>query len=125
MKKGDLVRLNVEKCFTRKSGGYRKYPVTHWLDDEDGVIPGFYKLSHSERQRLSESPEYQGMNSAGETKIVGQEGTAYLKRGQVYTVVRARCSATRAYRKIGGLAQVLDPESGRLVFIKRDFLEAV
>ena len=122
-KKGDLVRLNPVKCFTIEFGGELEYPLTNYANDHAGVVEGFYVLTEDERDRLSY--KYAGLDSAGEPKIVPTERYAPLHRDRFYTVVKARTTAFKNFRKIGGLALVLDTHSGENVYVSRELLERV
>ena len=122
-KKGDLVRLNPSACFTTRSGGKLEYPLTHYANDHAGVVDGFYILSKSEIEELS--PRYIGTDSAGEPKIVPRERYIPLKRESVYTVIKARTSATRGFRKVSGLSLILDTQTGKHVYVSRNLLEKV
>ena len=42
IRKGDLVRVNEARCFTRQNGGTRPYPLTNGRDDQNRVIRGRY-----------------------------------------------------------------------------------
>ena len=125
MRKNDLVKLNVAKCFTLQNGGQRFTPLTNGLNDEEGTVEGFFKLTHEDQDRLRASGRYDGMDCAGETKLVPSEGIAKLKKGYVYQVLRARCAAVRSYHRIPGLALVLCTNTGRNIYVKRDLLEVV
>ena len=52
-RKGDLVRLCVDKCFTIRNGGKRTFPLDHWSNDNSGLVDVFYSLSTAEREALS------------------------------------------------------------------------
>ena len=125
MRKNDLVTLDVSKCFTMRNGGKRTFPLSNHLNDNDGTVEGFFKLTHEDQDRLRASGRYDGMDCAGETKLVPSEGIAKLKKGYVYQVLRARCAAVRSYRRIPGLALVLCTNTGRSVYIKRELLKVV
>jgi|TARA_E500000331_G_scaffold282235_1_gene275880 hypothetical protein len=122
-RKGDLVRLNVNTCFTIEQGGNRTRPLSHHANDQEGTVDGFYILTHDERREISH--KYTGTDSAGEPKIVPREGYTSLKRGQVYPVLRSRIRAIKNFRKISGLALVLDTQSGKHVYVSRGLLEKV
>jgi len=123
MRKNDLVKLNVGKCFTMRNGGKRTFPLTNALNDIGGFVDGFYKLSDSERRHLRESGRYDGMNDAGETHLIPSEGVYRLHRDRVYTVIRARAAAVYNYHRRSGLALVMCAETGRSVYVKRELLE--
>jgi len=125
MRKNDLVKLNVAKCFTARNGGQRTFPLTNGLNDEEGTVEGFIKLTQEDRDRLRASGRYDGMNSAGETHLIPSESIVKLKKGYIYQVLRARTAAVRSYRRVPGLALVLCTNTGRNIYVKRDLLEVV
>ncbi len=123
MRKNDLVKLNVNKCFTMKYGGKRTFPLSNGHNDREGNVEGFYKLSDSERRYLRESGRYNGIDSAGEPKLIPSEGVYRLHRERVYTVIRARARAVYNYNQRSGLALLMCAETGRSVYVQRDLLE--
>lgn len=132
MRKGDLVRLNVDACFTNENGGKLSYPLSNRHNDDLGIVRGFYKLTQDQRQewynRLHEDIKAGndvGYDSAGESKLAPNEGGYRLMKGEIYYVVRARAQTTSNYRKVGGLTKILDTKTGREVYVKRDFLEVI
>ena len=125
MRKNDLVTLDNDKCFTTARGGKRALPLSNHFNDENGTVDGFFKLTQEDRDRLRESGRYDGMDSAGEPKLVPSEGIARLKRDYVYQVLRARCAAVRNYRTVSGLALVLCTNTGRNIYVKRELLKVV
>ncbi len=125
MRKNDLVILDVAKCFTAEQGGKRDFPLSNYFNDQNGTVDGFVKLTQEDRDRLRASGRYDGFDSGGEPKLVPSEGLAKLKRDYVYQVLRARCAVVRNYRTVRGLALVLDTNTGRNVYVKRDLLKVV
>ena len=123
--KGSLVRLNDQVCFTKDQGGGLQYPHTNYANDEDGVVYGFYKLTAEQKEAWRNSDAATGMTSSGETKLCPSEGGAAIKRGQVYTVLRARCREVYNYQRRSGLVKLLDTECGREVYVSRKLVEAV
>lgn len=125
MRKNDLVRLNVAKCFTMKNGGKLCTPLINGLNDTNGTVEGFFKLTQEDRDRLRRSGHYDGLDSAGEPKLIPNEGIAKLKRDFVYQVLRARCAVVRNYTRRSGYALILDTNTGLSVYVKRYLLEVV
>lgn len=125
MRKNDLVTLDVAKCFTVKEGGKRTWPLSNHFNDENGTVDGFVKLTDEDRDRLRASGRYDGFDSGGEPKLVPSESLVRLKRGYVYQVLRARCTAVRNYRTVRGLALVLCTNTGHNVYVKRELLKVV
>ena len=132
MRKGDLVRLNVDTCFTKKNDGKLTWPLSNRHNDDLGIVRGFYKLTYEQQQdwykRLRDdvaAGRDVGYDSAGESKLAPKEGSYRVMKGEIYYVVRARAQATSNYRKVGGLTKILDTKTGREVYIKRDLLEVI
>jgi hypothetical protein len=125
MKKGDLVRLNVEKCFSKDVGGGREYPHGPLILDRDGKFISFRLLTAAERNSWYESPEAGGMNDAGETRLAPTISSVMLHRDQVYIVVKARCAPVMNYNKRPGMTNIIDTETGVSSFVKREYLEVV
>ena len=125
MRKGSLVRLNLDICFTSKNGGKLQFPLSNSYNDDRGIVEGFYKLTQEQREALRKVTYYRGLDDAGESRLVPSEGTAILKKNSVYPVLRARARTVYNYRSVGGLAVILDTKTGKEVYIKRKYLEEV
>ena len=124
--KGSLVRINVAKCFTKKQGGGRRYPLSNYSHDEDGLVRAFRPTTPEEQAAWYDTDDARGMNSAGETKLPPQSYGISLRRDRVYTVLRARAAVRLGYgNKTGGLVKILCTESGEETYIKRDLIEAI
>ena len=139
MKKGDLSRLNVDTCFTRKNGGGREYTLTNSRNDDRGVVEGFYILTKEQRDQWQQDKRDAiaaakvagedtfsiAFDDGGESRLCPSEGTAYVYRDKIYPVLRARARAVYNYQRRGGLAVILDTENGREIYVKRDLLETL
>ena len=123
MRKGDLVKLSIDKCFTIECGGKRSFPLTNYAAERAGTVEAFYKLTPEQRKAMANQDYFKEMDSAGESRLVPSEGRDALHRDRVYPLLRARAAAVYNYRKIGGLALVLDTESGRELYVARKYLE--
>lgn len=125
MRKGNLVRLNAAKCFSKESGGGRRRPLTNYRCDEDGVVEGTSLVTEEELKAWRDSDASKGMTSGGDTKLPPTCRAVSLHRDCVYTLLRARCAPVYSYRRHPGMAAVLCTETGRTVYIKRELLEVV
>ena len=125
MRKGDLVRLNPDVCFTRSEGGNLEFPLTNYSNDEKRVVAGFYKLARGEKESWHNSDASKGMTSDGETKLCPSEGYISVYANRVYPVLRARCAPTLGFRKKKGQALILDTKTGKQVYVNRSLLEVV
>ncbi len=139
MRKGDLVRLSVEKCFTTKQGGKRTYPLGNYANDEEGCVDGtriatatdtarYYedkRVAIDEAKSRGEDTFSITMDSAGEPQLPPTAYKVKLRRDQVYHLLRARCRPQWSYRSHPGMAMVLCTDTGDEVYVKREFLEVV
>ena len=140
IRKGDLVRVNEARCFTTDNGGTRKWPLTNSRNDDARVIHGRYirtaeddRKWREEKRKATEEALARGedtfsinFNDAGESRLPGVSVIVDIPAGRVYEVLRARCRAHLSYgNPTPGLMKLLDTESGREIYVKRDYMEAV
>jgi len=125
MRKGNLVRLDLAKCFSEKSGGKRRFPLTNYRCDESGIVEGTALVTVEEVAAWEASDASKGMTSGGDTKLPPTCVGVSLHRDRVYTLLRARCAPVYSYRRHPGMAAVLCTETGRTVYVKRELLEVV
>ena len=65
-------------------------------------------------------------NDAGESRLPGVSVMIDIPAGRVYEVLRSRCRARLSYgNPTPGLMKILDTETGREVYVKREYMEAV
>ena len=125
MKKGDLVRLNVSACFSEENGGGRHQPLINSFFDDRGEVIAYRPTTYEEKIAWYNSPEAQGFNDAGETKLSPTVSAVFLRRDMCYVVKRARCSPTWNYRKQHKKIELIDTISGEHCFVDRELLEVV
>jgi len=140
IRKGDLVRVNEARCFTRQNGGTRPYPLTNHRDDDNRVIRARYirtadddRKWEEEKRKATEEALARGedtfsinFNDAGESRLPGISALVDIPAGRVYEVLRSRCRARLSYgNPTPGLMKLLDTETGREIYVKRDYMEAV
>ena len=140
IRKGDLVRVNEARCFTRQNGGTRPYPLTNGRDDQNRVIRGRYirtadddRKWREEKCKATEEARAKGedtfsinFDDAGESRLPGVSVMVDIPAGRVYQVLRSRCRAYLSYgNPTPGLMKLLDTQSGREIYVKRDYMEAV
>ena len=138
--KGDLVRVNEAMCFTAENGGKREWPLTNRRDDDARIIRGRYiRTAEDDRKwreakrKATEEAMARGedtfsinFNDAGESRLPGVSVIVDIPAGRVYEVLRARCRARLSYgNPTPGLMKLLDTETGREIYVKRDYMEAV
>jgi len=126
MRKGDLVQLDVKKCFTVESGGERKYPRSNYECDEKGIVYGERLPTSQDYEAWRKSDDSKGMDCAGETKLPPTSYYVKIPRGNLYLVLRARCRANLSYgNPTPGLALIRCSATGEEAYVKRDLLEVV
>lgn len=125
IRKGDLVKLDIDKCFTMKQGGKLCTPITNHAADIAGVVEGTRLATKADRESWRNSSSSKGIDCAGETKLPPTAYNVEIRRDRVYIVLRARCCPTWSYRKHPGMSLILCTESGEEVYIKRNYLKAV
>ena len=138
--KGDLVRVNEAMCFTAENGGKREWPLTNRRDDDARIIRGRYiRTAEDDRKwreakrKATEEAMARGedtfsinFNDAGESRLPGVSVIVDIPAGRVYEVLRSRCRARLSYgNPTPGLMKLLDTETGREIYVKRDYMEAV
>ena len=140
VRKGDLVRVNEARSFTQQNGGTRPYPLNNHLNDENRVIIGRYIATEDdnrkwreEKRKATEEARAKGedtfsinFNDGGESRLPGVSVMVDIPAGRVYEVLRSRCRAYLSYgNPTPGLMKLLDTQSGREIYVKRDYMEAV
>ena len=126
MRKGDLVRLKVEVCFTRHEGGGREFPLGSYHDGSEGVVRSYCPMTSSERDMWYEKPGNRGLDSAGESKLPPMARAVMLHRERTYIVLRARARALLGYgNATPGLTKLLDTVTGETTYVKRNLIEVI
>ena len=124
--KGALVKLNNKTCFTTTQGGGRRFPLTNYRDDENGIVSIGRPMTREETDGWYDSEDSKGMTDAGETKLPPLCTYWDMQRGRHYQVLRARCRAQLGYGKPrSGMALVLCTHTGQQGYVKRELLEVV
>ena len=65
------------------------------------------------------------MRDDGESRLPPTSTPVRIFPGQVYQVLRARCVGSWNYRRHPGQCLILDTNTGREVYVPRDYVEAV
>ena len=126
MRKGDLVRLKVEVCFTRREGGGREFPLGSYRDDSEGLVRSYCPMTPEERDAWYEKPGNRGLDSAGESKLPPMSRAVMLHRERTYIVLRARARARLSYgNATPGLTKLLDTVTGEATYVKRQLVEVI
>ena len=139
MRKGDLVKLNVDKCFTTDNGGKRDRwsPLGNSHEDENGFVRAGRPTTHEEREKWHEdlraeilaAPQDEkfgiACDSAGESRLAPRAVSVKIHRDDILVVERARCRVALGWgNPTPGMAKVMLP-SGETAYLKRELLVAV
>ena len=126
MRKGNLVKLNPATCFTTKSGGGLRYPLTNYACDDARVVYAGRPVTREETAAWYESDASKGMTSGGDTKLPPQSMRIKISADDVLVVERARCRVRLGWgNPTPGMAKVLNPVTGESAYIKRELLEVI
>ena len=131
IRKGALVRRNafaVEKAenLTRYSDdrpaiwGKSKFTSA----DRDAYAADI-KKQIEEAKAAGEDAWHITMRDDGESRLPPTSTTVRIFPGRPYTVIKARTVGHWNYRKHSGQCLILDPETGREVYVPRYYVEAV
>ena len=97
MRKGNLVQLNVAKCFSVRNGGELEWALNTPHDDDRGLVIARRPTTAKEQDAWRNSPASRGMTDGGETKLPPQSTMVKLRRDMCYIVLRARCRVSLGY----------------------------
>tara|TARA_Y100000588_G_C14256496_1_gene925721 strand:+ start:2916 stop:3305 length:390 start_codon:yes stop_codon:yes gene_type:complete len=126
LRKGALVKLNVDRCFTERFGGALQYPRTNYANDEAGTVQAARPVTAEETAAWYDSDASKGMDSAGESKLPPQSKHVALHRDRIYQVLRARCRVRLGWgNPTPGMAKLLCTHTGETAYVKRELLEVV
>ena len=132
MKKGELVRLNVNTCFTKKQGGELKYPLSTHHNDKHGVVHGTRELSEKERddwydelKKDVKAGTRSSLDDAGEPKLAPNAASVEMRRDRYYQVLRSRARCYHHSTPIGGMIKLLCLHTGYEFYVKRELVQKV
>ena len=120
LRKGGLARPIVinphcDRGFINGTAILSAEEQRRWYDD-------LYAEAKAARER-GEDAFHITMNDAGESRLAPTCMNVPLYLDRAYQVLRARCCPHYSYRKNPGRACVLDPVTGREVYVRRECLE--
>ena len=131
IRKGGLVQLNaVAVARANRMVGYNNETPSVWgkskftTADRDAYAADIRKQLE-EAKAAGEDTWSITMRDDGESRLPPTSTNVRIFPGQVYQVLRARAVGYWNYRKHSGQCLVLDPVSGREVYVPRDYVEAV
>ena len=131
IRKGGLVQLNaVAVARAERLTAYNNEAPAIWgkskftLADAEAYQDDIQKQI-AEAKAAGEDAWHITMRDDGESRLPPTSTPVRIFPGRAYHVLRARCVGHWNYRRHPGQCLVLDVETGREVYIPRDFVEAV
>lgn len=131
IRKGGLVQLNeVAVARANRLVEYSNETPAIWgkskftMADRDAYADDI-KKQIAEAQAAGEDTWSITMRDDGESRLPPTSTNVRIFPGRVYQVLRARAVGYWNYHKHSGQCLVLDPVSGREVYVPRDYVEAV
>jgi len=133
MRKGDLVRLNIEVCFTEEFGGGLRFPISSYKLARDGIVESYRPTTQEEQDEWYRkhredvaTGRTEWHDSAGEPKLAPRSVTIPLYRERTYIVLRARARVSLGWgNPAPGMTKLLCTKTGEETYVKRKLLEKV
>ena len=94
------------------------------LEDRDAYAADIQRQI-AEAKAAGEDAWHITMRDDGESRLPPTSTTVRIFPGRPYTVIKARTVGHWNYRKHSGQCLILDPETGREVYVPRYYVEAV
>ena len=131
IRKGGLVKLNasaVEQAEHRASWNNETPAIwgkSKFTQADADAYRADIQKQIAEAKAAGEDAWHITMRDDGESRLPPTSTPVRIFPGRVYQVLRARAVGYWNYRKHSGQCLVLDPVSGREVYVPRDYVEAV
>tara|TARA_Y100001937_G_C6872848_1_gene221384 strand:+ start:44 stop:451 length:408 start_codon:yes stop_codon:yes gene_type:complete len=131
IRKNGLVQLNaagVAKAESLSRGG--RYESAIWgksrcTEEDDARYRANIQKRIAEAEAAGKDTWSITMQDDGEPRLMPTSINVHIYPGRAYTVLKARTQGYWNYRKHSGQCLILDTESGREVWVPRDFVEAI
>ncbi len=132
IRKGGLVKLNARAHdFIKERFRYDPiekpcfFGVSRFTAKDSEAYAADIKKQIEEAKAKGEDTWHITMRDDGESRLPPTSTRVKLYPNQAYQVIRARCVGHWNYRRQPGQCLVLDLDTGREVYVSRDFVEAV
>ena len=132
IRKGGLVQLNTRASdFIKDRFRYDPigkpcfFGVSRFTAEDREAYAADIQKQIAEAKAKGEDTWHITMRDDGESRLPPTSTRIKLFPGHAYHVLRARCVGHWNYRRQPGQCLILDPASGREVYIPRHFVEAV
>jgi len=127
-RKGDLVRIYTQRCFTAANGGDLEFPLYSHYNDDEGIITGIIPTSKEEQQKQRQVAMDSGRLDPhhGEGYLVDKYRFVNLSKDHYFFVTRARAKLLGTTAAAKDYCTILDPISGEdEVYVLKHHLEKV
>ena len=132
IRKGGLVKLNtsalkhIEDRFRYRADGKPCiFGKSKFTAEDSAAYRADIQKQISEAKAAGEDTWHITMRDDGESRLPPTSTSVKIFPNRVYAVLRARCVGYWNYRKHSGQCLILDPVSGREVYVPRHFVEAI
>ena len=132
IRKGGLVKLNTHaRDFIKERFRYDPigkpcfFGVSRFTAKDSEAYAADIQKQIAEAKAKGEDTWHITMQDDGESRLPPTSTRVKLYPNKAYQVIRARCVGYWNYRRQPGQCLVLDLETGREVYINRDYVEAV
>ena len=130
IRKGGLVKLNDVAHRRMERTSYMEENPCIWgksrfTEEDNARYRADIQRQIAEAKAAGEDAWHITMRDDGESRLPPTSTNVRIFPDRVYTVLRARAVGYWNYRKHSGQCLILDPVSGREVYVSRDYVEAV
>ena len=131
IRKGGLVKLNARGIAkAERLTAYNNEKPAVWgkskfTAEDAAAYRADIQKQIAEAKAAGEDAWHITMRDDGESRLPPTSTNVRIFPGRAYHVLRARCVGNWNYRRHPGQCLVLDVETGREVYIPRNFVEAV
>ena len=129
IRKGGLVRLNAVAVERAERMAYNEAPMiwgkSKFTAEDATAYRADIQKQIAEAKAAGECAMHITMRDDGESRLPPTSTNVRIFPGRVYQVLRARAVGHWNYRRHSGQCLILDPVTGREVYVPRDYVEAV
>lgn len=131
IRKGGLVKLNArgiaraERLTAYSNEKPAVWGKSKFTAEDAAAYRADIQKQIAEAKAAGECAMHITMRDDGESRLPPTSTSVRIFPGQAYQVLRARCVGSWNYRRHPGQCMILDVETGREVYIPRDYVEAV
>ena len=125
MRKGDIVRLNADLCFSTMNNGSRVYPLDNYRHDKNGTVETYRPANEKEIEDHKKNEAIRGY-VLPDVILAQCYRIELIHRDDILVVEKARCRRSWGnFRQSGGWTTVLNTRTMISSYIKRNLLESI